>query len=60
MDMHLTVYTDSKGIWIIKSTAGDLYKVLQDIKMSLKVLPSVVPEEFFSKYPAFPMSRVIP
>eukprot|EP00957_Ditylum_brightwellii_P173516 13210675-Ditylum_brightwellii.AAC.1 len=28
--------------------------------MSLKVLPSVVPEEFFSKYPACPTSRVIP
>eukprot|EP00957_Ditylum_brightwellii_P174198 13261846-Ditylum_brightwellii.AAC.1 len=60
VDMHLTVYTDSKGIWTIESTTEDLYKSLQDVKMSLKVLPSMIPEEFFSKYPAFPTPRVIP
>jgi hypothetical protein len=58
--MHLTVYTDSKGIWTIESTVEDLYKVLQDVKTSLKVLPSVVPEEFFFKYPAFSAPQVIP
>eukprot|EP00957_Ditylum_brightwellii_P057455 4356237-Ditylum_brightwellii.AAC.1 len=36
-----------------------LYKALQDVKTSLQVLPSVVPEEFFSKYPAFPMPRTV-
>eukprot|EP00957_Ditylum_brightwellii_P209838 15363492-Ditylum_brightwellii.AAC.1 len=51
---------DSKGIWTIESTVDNLYKALQDVEMSLKVLPSVVPEEFFSEYPAFPMPRVIP
>eukprot|EP00957_Ditylum_brightwellii_P033569 2544541-Ditylum_brightwellii.AAC.1 len=60
MDMHPTVYTDSKGIWTIDFTAEDLYKALQDVETSLKVIPSVVPEEFFSKYPVFPMPRVIP
>eukprot|EP00957_Ditylum_brightwellii_P131131 10001621-Ditylum_brightwellii.AAC.1 len=54
VDMHLTIYTDSKGIRTIESTAEDLYKALQDVKTYLKVLPSVVPEDFFSKYPAFP------
>eukprot|EP00957_Ditylum_brightwellii_P095522 7275767-Ditylum_brightwellii.AAC.1 len=60
MDMHPRVYTDSKGIWTIESKAEDLYKALQDVEMSLKVLPSVVPEKIFSKYPVFPMPRVIP
>ena len=60
VDMHPMVYTDSKGIWTIESTAEDLYKALQDVKMSLKVLPSMVPEEFFSKYLAFPMPQAIP
>eukprot|EP00957_Ditylum_brightwellii_P180939 13785246-Ditylum_brightwellii.AAC.1 len=60
VDMHLTVYTNSKGIWTIESTVEDLYKALQDDEMSLEVLPSVVPEEFFSKYPVLPMPRVIP
>eukprot|EP00957_Ditylum_brightwellii_P192405 14647569-Ditylum_brightwellii.AAC.1 len=55
VDMHPTVYTNSKGIWTIESTVEDLYKVLQDVETSLKILPSVVPEEYFSKYPAFPV-----
>eukprot|EP00957_Ditylum_brightwellii_P108052 8243573-Ditylum_brightwellii.AAC.1 len=60
LDMHPTVYTASKGIWTIESTVEDLYKLLQDVETSLKVLPSVVPEEYFAKYPAFPTPRVIP
>eukprot|EP00957_Ditylum_brightwellii_P033400 2530517-Ditylum_brightwellii.AAC.1 len=60
MDMHPTVYTDSKGIWTIESTVDHLYKALQDVETSLKVLPSVLPEEFFLKYPALPMPHVIP
>eukprot|EP00957_Ditylum_brightwellii_P093274 7102947-Ditylum_brightwellii.AAC.1 len=55
VDMHPVVYTNSKGIWTIESTVDNLYKALKDVKTSLKVLPSVVPEGFFSKYPAFPM-----
>eukprot|EP00957_Ditylum_brightwellii_P073169 5562122-Ditylum_brightwellii.AAC.1 len=55
VDMHPTVYTDSKGIWTIESTLEGLYKALYDVKTSLKVLPSVVPEEFFSKHPTFLM-----
>eukprot|EP00957_Ditylum_brightwellii_P137746 10500897-Ditylum_brightwellii.AAC.1 len=46
VDMYPMVYTNSKGIWTIESTVGDLYKALQDVATSLKVLPSVVPEEF--------------
>eukprot|EP00957_Ditylum_brightwellii_P106194 8101277-Ditylum_brightwellii.AAC.1 len=60
VDIHPTVYTDSKGIWTIESTVEDLYKALQGVEMSLKVLPSVIPEEILSKYPVFPMPRVIP
>eukprot|EP00957_Ditylum_brightwellii_P050058 3794524-Ditylum_brightwellii.AAC.1 len=60
VDMHLMVYTDSKGIWTIESTVENLYKVFQDVEASLKVLPSVIPEEYFSKYPAFPAPQVIP
>eukprot|EP00957_Ditylum_brightwellii_P061768 4687013-Ditylum_brightwellii.AAC.1 len=57
VDMHPTVYTGSKGIWTIESTVEDLYKALQDVETSLEVLPSVVPEDFFSKYPVFHMPR---
>ena len=60
VDMHPMVYTESKRIWTIESTVGNLYKALQDVKTSLKVLPSVAPEEFFLKYQAFPMPQVIP
>eukprot|EP00957_Ditylum_brightwellii_P209384 15361537-Ditylum_brightwellii.AAC.1 len=60
VDMYPMVYTDSKGIWTIESTVDDLYRALQDVKTPCKVLPSMVPEQFFSKYPAFPMPRVIP
>eukprot|EP00957_Ditylum_brightwellii_P150590 11466796-Ditylum_brightwellii.AAC.1 len=55
VDMHLIVYTDSKGIWTIESTEEDLYKALQDVETSLSVLPSMVPEEYFAKYSAFPV-----
>eukprot|EP00957_Ditylum_brightwellii_P033401 2530518-Ditylum_brightwellii.AAC.1 len=41
VDMHPMVYTDPKGIWTIESTVDDLYKALQDVETSLKVLPSV-------------------
>eukprot|EP00957_Ditylum_brightwellii_P086398 6573820-Ditylum_brightwellii.AAC.1 len=41
MDMHPTVYTDSKGIWTIESTVEDLHKALQDVETSLSVLPSM-------------------
>eukprot|EP00957_Ditylum_brightwellii_P132405 10096381-Ditylum_brightwellii.AAC.1 len=58
--MHLTVYTDSKGIWTIEYTAEDLYKVLQDVETSLSVLPSVVLDEYFNKYSAFPVPHMIP
>eukprot|EP00957_Ditylum_brightwellii_P144295 10993501-Ditylum_brightwellii.AAC.1 len=60
VDMHPTVFTDSKGVWTIESTVDNLYKTLQDVETSLKVLTSVVPEELFSKYPVFPMPQVIP
>eukprot|EP00957_Ditylum_brightwellii_P184692 14067192-Ditylum_brightwellii.AAC.1 len=60
VDMHPTVYTDSKGIWTIESTSEDLYKALQDVENSLSVLPSVVPDEYFNKYSAFSVPRVIP
>eukprot|EP00957_Ditylum_brightwellii_P202368 15329831-Ditylum_brightwellii.AAC.2 len=60
VDVHLAIYTDSKGIWMIDSTAEDLYKVLQDIGTSLSVLPSVVPDEYFDTYSAFPAPCVIP
>eukprot|EP00957_Ditylum_brightwellii_P157623 11996696-Ditylum_brightwellii.AAC.1 len=59
VDMHPMVYTDSKRIWAIESTAEDLYKVLQDVETSLSVLPSVVPKEYFNKYSAFPVPHVI-
>jgi hypothetical protein len=59
VDMHPTVYTESKGIWTIESTVDDLHRALQDVETSLKVLPTVVPEAFFSKYQAFPMPQVI-
>eukprot|EP00957_Ditylum_brightwellii_P071833 5460222-Ditylum_brightwellii.AAC.1 len=55
VDMHPMVYKDSKGVWTIESTVDDLYKALQDVETSLKLLPYVVPEEFFSNYPVFPM-----
>eukprot|EP00957_Ditylum_brightwellii_P082089 6242119-Ditylum_brightwellii.AAC.1 len=60
MDMHPTVYTDSKGIWAIESTVEDLHKVLQDVKTSLSVLPSVVLDEYFNAYSAFSVPLVIP
>eukprot|EP00957_Ditylum_brightwellii_P100426 7654995-Ditylum_brightwellii.AAC.1 len=60
VDMHPMVYTDPKGIWTIESTAEDLYKALQDVETSINALPSMVPEEFFSKYLAFPTPQVIP
>eukprot|EP00957_Ditylum_brightwellii_P022448 1694144-Ditylum_brightwellii.AAC.1 len=59
VDMHLMVYTNSKGIWTIESKVEDLYKVLQDIETSLSVLPSVVPDEYFETYSAFPVPHVI-
>ena len=55
VDMHPTVYTESKGIWTIESTMDDLHRALQDVETLLKILPTVVPEEFFSTYQAFPM-----
>eukprot|EP00957_Ditylum_brightwellii_P101485 7733641-Ditylum_brightwellii.AAC.1 len=58
--MHPTLYTDSKGIWMIKSTEEDLHKVLQDVETSLSVLPSVVPDKYFNTYSAFPAPHVIP
>eukprot|EP00957_Ditylum_brightwellii_P192236 14632998-Ditylum_brightwellii.AAC.1 len=60
VDMHPTVYMESKGIWTIESTMDNLYRALQDVKTSLKVLPSTVREELFSKYQAFTMPQVIP
>ena len=50
VDMHPTVYTDSKGIWTIESTVEDLHKVLQDVKTCLSILPSVVPDKYFETY----------
>eukprot|EP00957_Ditylum_brightwellii_P162152 12345929-Ditylum_brightwellii.AAC.1 len=50
VDMHLTVYSELKGIWTIKSTVEDLHKVLQDMETSLSALLSVVPDEYFEKY----------
>eukprot|EP00957_Ditylum_brightwellii_P023645 1784575-Ditylum_brightwellii.AAC.1 len=57
VDMHPTVYMESKGIWTIESTIDDLHRALQDVETSLKVLLTVVPEAFFSKYQAFPMPQ---
>eukprot|EP00957_Ditylum_brightwellii_P088528 6742587-Ditylum_brightwellii.AAC.1 len=45
---------------MIESTAEDLHKALQDVETSLSVLPSVVSEEYFDTYPAFPVPHVIP
>eukprot|EP00957_Ditylum_brightwellii_P076881 5843609-Ditylum_brightwellii.AAC.1 len=58
--MHLLVYTDSKGIWMIESTVEDLHIALKDVETSLSILPSVVPGEYFETYSAFPVPRVIP
>eukprot|EP00957_Ditylum_brightwellii_P166394 12666420-Ditylum_brightwellii.AAC.1 len=60
VDMHLTVYTDSKGIWTIESTVEDLHKALQDVKTSLSALPLVVPDEYFETYSALPVPGAIP
>eukprot|EP00957_Ditylum_brightwellii_P100516 7662734-Ditylum_brightwellii.AAC.1 len=60
VDMHPTAYTDSKGIWTVESTAEDLHIVLQKVETSLSILPSVVPDEYFDTYPAFPVSCIIP
>eukprot|EP00957_Ditylum_brightwellii_P186698 14215957-Ditylum_brightwellii.AAC.1 len=57
VDMHPTVYSDSKGIWTIEYTVKDLHKALQDFKTLLSVLPSVIPNKYFEKYSAFPMPR---
>eukprot|EP00957_Ditylum_brightwellii_P029048 2194646-Ditylum_brightwellii.AAC.1 len=57
INMHPTVYMESKGIWTIESTVEDLHRALQDVEAYLKVLPTMVPEEFFSKYQAFPMPQ---
>ena len=46
VDMHPTVYTESKGICTIESTVEDLHRALQDVETSVKVLPTVVPEGF--------------
>eukprot|EP00957_Ditylum_brightwellii_P022107 1667746-Ditylum_brightwellii.AAC.1 len=60
VDMHPTVYSESKGIWAIESTIEDVHKALQDVETLLSVLPSVVPDEYFEKYLASPMPHVIP
>ena len=52
VDMHLTVYTDSKGIWTIESTVENLHKALQDS-------PSMVMDEYFETYSAFPVPHGI-
>eukprot|EP00957_Ditylum_brightwellii_P192569 14661357-Ditylum_brightwellii.AAC.1 len=57
VDMHPLVYSDSKGIWTIESTVKDLNKALQDVKISLSVLPLIILNKYFEKYSAFPMPR---
>eukprot|EP00957_Ditylum_brightwellii_P067688 5137800-Ditylum_brightwellii.AAC.1 len=41
VDMHPTVYTESKGIWTIESTVEDMHRALQDVNTLLKVLLTV-------------------
>eukprot|EP00957_Ditylum_brightwellii_P025494 1926896-Ditylum_brightwellii.AAC.1 len=60
VDMHLLVYTDSKGIWTTEPTSEDSYKAPQDVDTSLSVLPSVIPDKYFNTYSAFPVPHVIP
>eukprot|EP00957_Ditylum_brightwellii_P022824 1721624-Ditylum_brightwellii.AAC.1 len=60
VDMHPTIYSDSKEIYTIESTVEDLHKALQDVETLLSVLLLVIFNEYFEKYSAFPMPRVIP
>eukprot|EP00957_Ditylum_brightwellii_P192150 14626698-Ditylum_brightwellii.AAC.1 len=54
IDIHVTTYTGTKGIWSIESTVEDLHKGLADVEKSLKALPEVFSKEYFNTYGAFP------
>eukprot|EP00957_Ditylum_brightwellii_P156343 11900410-Ditylum_brightwellii.AAC.1 len=53
------MYTDEKGIWTIEITKEDLQLAMQDISLDLEVLQTVLPDEFFTKNPAFPVPRIM-
>eukprot|EP00957_Ditylum_brightwellii_P102527 7813799-Ditylum_brightwellii.AAC.1 len=54
VDIHETTYTETKGIWTIKTIVEDPHKALADVELSLEVIPEVLSEEHFNTYNVFP------
>eukprot|EP00957_Ditylum_brightwellii_P042182 3194864-Ditylum_brightwellii.AAC.1 len=60
VDIHPSIYTAPKGIWTIEMTQKNLHKAIKDMELAVQVLPEAVPDEYFEKFDAFPLPRVIP
>eukprot|EP00957_Ditylum_brightwellii_P026591 2011180-Ditylum_brightwellii.AAC.1 len=60
VDIHQPKFTDTKGIWMIKTTKEGLYKAIQDVETLLELLPDILLNELFNLYNTFPAPRVIP
>eukprot|EP00957_Ditylum_brightwellii_P137618 10491816-Ditylum_brightwellii.AAC.1 len=59
VDIHKTIYTETKGIWTIELMVDNLHKVLVDVETSFEVLPEVLSKDYFSTYNAFSVPQVI-
>eukprot|EP00957_Ditylum_brightwellii_P113584 8660109-Ditylum_brightwellii.AAC.1 len=54
------MYTEEKGIWTLETTKDNLQREIIEIDLDLKVLQTMLPDEFFTKNPAFPVPQIIP
>eukprot|EP00957_Ditylum_brightwellii_P165660 12611207-Ditylum_brightwellii.AAC.1 len=60
IDIHKTMYTEEKGIWTLEKTNDNLQQSIIEIDLDLKVLQTMLPDEFLTKNPVFPVPKIIP
>eukprot|EP00957_Ditylum_brightwellii_P191696 14593680-Ditylum_brightwellii.AAC.1 len=60
IDIHKTIHTEEKGMSAIEITKENLQQAIKEIDLDLEVLQKLLPDEFFTKNPAFPVPCIIP
>eukprot|EP00957_Ditylum_brightwellii_P156844 11937825-Ditylum_brightwellii.AAC.1 len=60
IDIHKAMYTEEKGTWTVETTKDNLQQAIKEIDLDLEGLQTVLPDEFFTKNPAFPVPHIIP